>query len=108
MPTKDQQATITETYGSEIADQSRLEVERSDKSREHAKADAKRRERGGGHSCLAFARAGLGYLYDESESMGYNVRYAEKRVKWERRKEKVEVESYRRKTTRCRMRKRVR
>ena len=46
MPTKDQQATITETYGSEIAGRSRVEVERSDKSREHAKADAKRREGG--------------------------------------------------------------
>ena len=46
-----------------------------------------------GHSCLAFARAGLGYLYDEFESLGDNVRYAGKRVKWER-KGKVEVESY--------------
>ena len=31
-----------------------------------------------GHSCLAFARAGLGYLYVESETKGDNERYAEK------------------------------
>ena len=31
-----------------------------------------------GHRCLAFARAGLGYLYVESETKGDNVRYAEK------------------------------
>ena len=60
-----------------------------------------------GHSCLAFARAGLGYLYDGSESLGDNVRYAGKRVKWER-KGKVEVESYWRQTARRRMRKGVR
>jgi len=31
-----------------------------------------------GHSCLAFARAGLGYIYGESEITGDNVRYAVK------------------------------
>ena len=29
-----------------------------------------------GHSCLAFARAGLGYIYDKTEITGDNVRYA--------------------------------
>ena len=31
-----------------------------------------------GHSCLAFAGAGLGYLYGESETRGNSIRYAEK------------------------------
>ena len=51
-----------------------------------------------GHSCLAFARAGLGYLYVESELLGDNVHYMEKRVKWEGEMEKVEVKSYLRQT----------
>jgi len=31
-----------------------------------------------GHSCLVFARTGLGYLYVESKTKGDNERYAEK------------------------------
>jgi len=31
-----------------------------------------------GHSCLAFAGAGLGYLYGESETKGDSICYAEK------------------------------
>jgi len=31
-----------------------------------------------GCSCLAFAGAGLGYLYGESETRGDSIRYAEK------------------------------
>ena len=31
-----------------------------------------------GRSCLAFAGAGLGYLYGESETRGDSIRYAEK------------------------------
>ena len=37
-----------------------------------------------GHSCLAFARAGLGYIYDKSEITGDNVHYAMKRASGER------------------------
>ena len=43
----------------------------------HAESDAKWK-RGGGCSCLAFARAGLGYLYVKSEMKEYNLCYAEK------------------------------
>ena len=44
-----------------------------------------------GHSCLAFARAGLGYIYDESEITGDNVRY----TIGERKDGRVPAESYR-------------
>jgi len=67
------------------------------------KSDARQDGERGGHSCLAFARAGLGYLYVESESLGDNIHYMERRVKWEKGKEKVKVKSYQRQTAWCHM-----
>jgi len=58
------------------------------------KSDARQDGERGGHSCPAFTRAGLGYLYIKSESLGDNIRYAEKRVKWEKGKENVKVKLY--------------
>jgi len=58
-----------------------------------------------GHSCLAFARAGLGYLYDKSGILRDNVHYTAKGGSGGKGERKVEVGSCRRQTARRRMRK---
>jgi len=73
---------------------------RSIRSRERSKrrwatvaqaTQKQKRERKVGRSCLAFTRAGLGFIYDKSKVVGDNLCYAEGERNWGKGRWKVEV-----------------
>ena len=72
----------------EMAGLSQVRIKQLDKVMSTQKSRCKEMERGG-HSCLAFARARLGYLYVESEKRGDHVRYAEKGASGGKRERKM-------------------